>query len=175
MLEDGLYDALITRGLEAALARLGESGREALRAPLDAAEAPEVLARHVADVLRGVLEDRRPEERLELVNAVLARIAAPADLVGETAEPLLYAITASEAGAAYRARTRPVIPLGESALLTNARGEPSLGPVLRRRPTSGTRASGPWRSPGSWSTRCPPTCCARRRSRAESDRGVRQR
>ena len=68
----GLYEELITRRLEAELARVREGGWRDEIAALDPAEAPQVLARFVHDLLEPLLGaytgDGRTARQLELVN-----------------------------------------------------------------------------------------------------------
>ncbi len=97
--------------------------------PVDAAEAPGVLARHVAGVLERELRTRSAPERIAMVNALLQRIAAPPDHVLEGPQQL-YAIRPEPSLAIDRFTTCPEIALAEAALLTNGRGEPPLNAEL---------------------------------------------
>ncbi len=68
---------------------------------------------------------------MRIVNAILAQLAAPQEEVVDPAERLLAIGSATPIGGGTRTYGRPSTPLTESALLTNARGEPSLGHELR--------------------------------------------
>lgn len=72
-MHDGLYESLITAGLAAALGDL--DGRQIGRTPIDAADQPHVLARHVYEQTLQHLETvRGPEERLRIVNDLVERL-----------------------------------------------------------------------------------------------------
>ncbi|HVL99121.1 MAG TPA: DEAD/DEAH box helicase family protein, partial [Egibacteraceae bacterium] len=126
-MEDGLYEQLLTEALEQRLAQL--DGRTADRVSVDAAEAPGLLARHVAEVLERELGAQTAVQRVALVNVLLERIAAPPDPVLEGPEQL-HAVRPAQALGADRFSTRPEIALGQAALLTNGRGEPALNAEL---------------------------------------------
>jgi len=115
-----VYEELVTTGL-AALIDLGDAGAHV--AQVDSAEAPELLAGHVAKVVGRVLGGLPPERRLDVANDVLTHlIAATAratreDLV-DTGPRLLLSIGAE--------LPRPQNPLRRADLLINARHEPAL-------------------------------------------------
>jgi superfamily II DNA or RNA helicase/HKD family nuclease len=92
------------------------------------AAAPDVLARHVADAVRRALHEEQHDQRLERINTLLARVTDDADAV--VALEQLVALVLPEAPGVHRL-LRPVTPLSDVALLTNTRGEPSLGAELR--------------------------------------------
>lgn len=127
--EDGLYEALVTEQLTRALASFPSDA--AVTSPLDAAEQPQVLARHVAEIVRRRIEATGDEaERLSVVNGILSAL----DLSEVVASPLrqLTSLTNSATpGLAERLRVRPRTPLSDAALLTNARDEPSLAAELK--------------------------------------------
>lgn len=132
-LSAGAYESLHTRALDRALravpdvtAQFGEVGET---------DAPEVLARHVADAVRRALREDPHDQRLEKINDLLARIADQGDAV--VALEQLLALTTIEAPGVYR--IRPATPLSDVALLTNTRGEPSLGAELRAELASADR------------------------------------
>lgn len=132
-LREGIYEHVLTRGLDAALGRLGE-----LRADVDAvddAELARVLARHVA---------REAELRLRSLGSVEAQIALANTLLGalasgdegdegdETGDEE-HVARAERLHAVYRAHppARPTTPLGESTLLTRSSRDPVLGHELK--------------------------------------------
>lgn len=100
--------------------------------PIDPADAPHVLARHIEGVVQRELEaTKNPERRLALVNRILAVLEGSPDEVSEPASQLLRLAPPSGPGQAASTDARPSTPLSDAALLTNAKGEPSLGAELR--------------------------------------------
>lgn len=127
---EGLYESLITERLDAELTGLGT--RTALRGGIPEADEPEVLARHVRSaVSRALSQERNPDRRRELVNAVLRQLDANDDLLPSPSSQLLAIAEAPAPGQTPRSLSRPATPLSEAALLTNAQGEPSIGAELR--------------------------------------------
>jgi superfamily II DNA or RNA helicase/HKD family nuclease len=122
----GAYESLVTRRLTERLA--ASALRPTFTAVPDAA-APDVLSRHVADVVRRVLAGLKPEDRVSYVNALL-RVRPDAADEEVTAVQQLVALRSTGLDAAWP-RRRPVTPLSDVALLTNSRGEPNLGAELR--------------------------------------------
>lgn len=127
--QDGLYEALITEQLTRALAPL--PAEAATVSKLDAAEQPQVLARHVADIVRRRIEATSDEtERLHVVNEVLQALDGD-EIVDSPVRQLTSVTRRAEPGAVERFRIRPRTPLSDAALLTNARDEPSLAAELK--------------------------------------------
>ena len=147
----GLYEQLITREISSALASLDGNVIEIEREPLEPADAYDILARHVYDVLKRVLralpEKERLERQVEICNRVLELLAQPpqgaADpetLVLSPAEALLSISESIVApGGDTRVPARPHVPLSASDLLVNARGEPAVGHALEREIPSADR------------------------------------
>ncbi|MBJ7331399.1 MAG: DUF3427 domain-containing protein [Solirubrobacteraceae bacterium] len=128
-MQKGLYESLLTQRLRAALA--ATEGVELETAALDDANAPHVLARHVADLLQHKLRvTRDPDQRIRLVNRLVELLAEIDQAVVAPAAQLM-SITAAPAPGVLPISSRPVTPLAEASLLTNASGEPSLGAELR--------------------------------------------
>lgn len=124
--EPGLYESLITQGLWRTLDTIAESDRETPR--VDDAEEPHVLARHVAEVVELALRSTKgSEDRLALVNRVVDAL----DLQGSVVAPARQLRRIRRQGLAQLSDVRPLTPLADAALLTNAPGEPSLGTELR--------------------------------------------
>ncbi|GAA1181099.1 DEAD/DEAH box helicase [Ornithinimicrobium humiphilum] len=93
---------------------------------VDSADLPEVLARHVRDVVHQRLRAvKDPAQQLSLVNSLVNSLEAVPDIVAEPARQLL-ALTPPD-GTKARKVQRPATPLSDAALLTNAPGEPNLG------------------------------------------------
>lgn len=134
---DGVYEALRTVGVDDAIRGL----RDRLHphfAGVDAADVPEVLARHVADVVRRALNEQPQLPRqVALINELLALLQSPEEAVPGSVEQLiaLTRVDRLDGGPPVR----PVTPLAEAALLTNAKDEPSLSAELRAELASADR------------------------------------
>ncbi|MDQ2879954.1 MAG: DUF3427 domain-containing protein [Actinomycetota bacterium] len=122
----GAYELLHTRALDRALRAVPSAVPQF--GEVEAADAPEVLARHVADAVRRALKDEPHDQRLQTINDLLTRVADDADAV--VALEQLLALAVPEAPGVHRL-VRPATPLSDVALLTNTPGEPSLGAELR--------------------------------------------
>lgn len=132
----GLYEVLITEALAASLAHLA-ADHHALRAELRDAEAADRIALHVTTVLRRILaglpERGRAAAGIRFARALLERIEqlhADAEVAAELPiEPgaVLRAIAAVLPDGTPEHMPEPLIPLLDTALLTNAPGEPRVG------------------------------------------------
>ena len=129
----GLYESLVTDSLSGRLAELGEAGWKVVDRVVDGESSPHILARHIGVQVRRSLQALDPEQRVEAANRILAALPLPG--TGEPVDQVLpgprqlIALAQEEAPGVYR--IRPVTPLSESALLTNAPEERSLGHELR--------------------------------------------
>ena len=135
-LHEGLYEHIVTTSLARDLGALGER-RTAVDRPLDPAEAPAVLGRHVAREVERALANIAPEERGAIVNTLLAHLVdiaprAARDAADQAVEPPERTLVAIFGEALARAPERPVTPLGSSTLLTRGPTEPALGHELAR-------------------------------------------
>ncbi|WP_066636988.1 DUF3427 domain-containing protein [Serinicoccus hydrothermalis] len=123
-MHEGIYERLVTRLLA------GELHDEALVAarmqPVEDAEQADVLARHVADVIRDVLRGVREDARVDLVNRVVDQLASE-----RTVHPPVRNLVSVQATSDGPELPRPATPLSNAALLTNVKGEPSLGAEIR--------------------------------------------
>ncbi len=125
----GLYELLVTGSVGQALEGLEDY--EVERAVVDAADQPHVLARHVYDeAVRRLTATGDEQRRVELVNELLAILSAPDEVTAPTTQ-LLRIAPRPGPGVAPSYEGRPSTPLGQSALLTNSRNEPSLGAELK--------------------------------------------
>jgi superfamily II DNA or RNA helicase/HKD family nuclease len=140
-LPEGLYESLRTARLDAALARL--AGLTPHCEPVDPADLPHVLGRHVGDAVARALAGKRDlGARLALVDDVLARVAELDDFVdGERLPGVAEQLVAlsREVGPGVHRLRRPITPLSSAALLTNAPEEPSLAAELRAELASADR------------------------------------
>ena len=136
-LPDGIYEALVTRSLESAIAEAQGAGRSVRLDDLDAVEGDALLVRHLAAVLDRKLREVKDGERLELCNRLLQAMGADgpeAQVPTTEAQRALLAV--------YREGAeppRPVTPLALSGLLTSARGEPRLDRELEAEIASADR------------------------------------
>jgi superfamily II DNA or RNA helicase/HKD family nuclease len=128
-LAEGLYESLHTTALDVAVAETNELVPHF--AAVEAVDAPEVLARHIAEAARTALAtESNPGRRLIIVNSVLDALASPELKPSTSLEQMLALLRRDRAELAER-HVRPTTPLADSALLTNAKGEPGLGAELR--------------------------------------------
>lgn len=128
-LPEGLYESLVTTELSGRLEGLDLAPD--LR-KVDEADVPHVLSRHVAEAVRRTLEATRTgEERLSIVNSLLDQLRLGAEEVAPPAQQLVRLASPAAPGRATFSDVRPATPLAETALLTNAHGEPNLGAEVR--------------------------------------------
>ena len=132
-LEPGPRDHLITRALRRSLAELDPVVID--EGPLDAAEAPERLARHAAGELRRELgADQTADDQAERTNAALRLLAGGSVTDAELDVParVLQGIKArSPLGDVVALPPPPATPYSQSDLLVNAAGQPNVGSELR--------------------------------------------
>jgi len=123
----GLYESLLTDALSHELDAQAATANATIDKIVDS-EAPEFLARFIAHAARRALSGIDPDERVALVNRVLAELQSD-----ESFKPgeLRQLLQLSALGAVPKPMVRPSTSLSDSALLTNARDEPSLGAELR--------------------------------------------
>jgi superfamily II DNA or RNA helicase/HKD family nuclease len=134
-LPEGVYESLHTTGLARQLDQLDLTP---VFGDIDAADAPEVLARHIAGVVRRALAGERDEaKRVALANELIDLIGDHEDLVSERLQQLI-ALTRHVMPGTHDL-VRPVTPLSDAALLTNAPEEPTLGAELRSELASADR------------------------------------
>lgn len=129
-MREGLYESLVTFALEAQLAKI--VGLEPHVGSVDAADQPQILARHVYEAAHRALSAVKGEtQRLDIVNAVIEQLTTTEDTLALGARQLLSVTRATAPGVSPTSTLRPSTPLSDAALLTNAHGEPSLGAELR--------------------------------------------
>ena len=134
----GLYDLLLTRGLERELADL-PSGLAALQEGVDASDLHERLARHFAGELATALralrgKDEGAAQQIDVVNRLLEELASRLDHDLEAAgnEVVAPAKALLAIHSPPAPPERPTAPLATSTLLTQARHEPRLGSELTK-------------------------------------------
>jgi len=136
----GLYEALVTERTQSLLAQLP---LPVLREPLDASEAPDRLAMHLARVVERALasvdEKVRVDVGLRLARELVAAVAATTDKCwagetpaaeGDATGAILRAVMGHRPDGAADELPAPLTPLLDTALLTNAPGEPRVGRQL---------------------------------------------
>jgi len=129
-LRAGLYESLVTTGLERQLAAI--NSLDSVLKAVDAAEQPEILARHIRDAaFRTLSAQRDPARRVELVNQLLGLLDQLDDSASGDPRQLMSLRELPAPGVANLSTIRPAIPLSDAALLTNAPNEPSLGAEIR--------------------------------------------
>ena len=144
----GLYELLVTRGLDARLQQLA-AGFHAQRDDLRTAEAADRIALHLQRVLERAIHDIGEESRVEkglaFAGEIVARLEA---LLGASAlldeapvadKSVLRAILARRPDGSVETLEEPLIPLLDTALLTNAPGEPRVGEQISREIASADR------------------------------------
>jgi superfamily II DNA or RNA helicase/HKD family nuclease len=126
----GLYETLLTGGVQDQLNALTDLEHEI--AHVDTALQPHVLARHVYDeVVRELSGISDAAKRTAIVNSMLGSLTSSVDGVVDPPSQLLRLSAPVGPGVIAVPSVRPNTPLADSALLTNSRGEPSLGSELK--------------------------------------------
>ncbi|WP_444852160.1 DUF3427 domain-containing protein [Streptomyces sp. NPDC000229] len=120
--------------LEQRLAEIADQGWHQVSDTIGPESVPHVLARHIAETVRRVLHGLPAEERVHAANHILESISTLegarewVELVADGPRELL-ALARQEAPGVYA--IRPATPLSDTALITNAPEDPSLGFELR--------------------------------------------
>lgn len=133
VLPEGVYEHLITEELARDLEAASAVAR--VTAPLDAADAPAVLARHIGGIVARALSELPAARAHELVGEVIEHLAGIvggdlAELVrAQRPQPPPTRLMALHRGAVPE---RPTSPLATSTLLTRKRLDPTLGHELAR-------------------------------------------
>ncbi len=135
-LPPGLYESLVDEALAERLEAL-DGAHRAGRTGLRAAEAADRIALHVSRVVERALEMVPEERRTEigiplartLIEGIVDRLGLEALLADRPLEPgeILRSVTPVRPDGTPAPLEGPLIPLLDSALLTNAPGEPSVG------------------------------------------------
>lgn len=125
-LPEGLYELV---GTEELGARLGANPElYPSFAPIDEIEVPDILSRHVADIVREALQAAKPNDRVALANRLLRELSHPDTITeGPTQLQSLHRPDTLK----RRNLRRPTTKLSDSALLTNSKDDPNLAAELR--------------------------------------------
>ncbi|MBQ0983681.1 DUF3427 domain-containing protein [Streptomyces sp. F63] len=130
----GLYEKLITTRLERRIGELASQGWQPVAGTVGEASSPHVLSRHIGETVRRILQGLTPAEQVAAANHVLKSLNTIegaqewVQLVADGPRQLL-ALSEKESSDAYA--LRPATPLSETALITNAPEDPSVGFELR--------------------------------------------
>lgn len=138
-LDRGLYELLITAGLESRLSALGER-LIVRRGALNAAEAAQRIALHLSSTiersLESLIDNERASRGIRVARELLARLDELIETDGTSqdapVEPaaILQAIFGRNPDGSESKIEAPLIPLLDTTLLTNAPGEPRVGRQL---------------------------------------------
>lgn len=127
---EGLHESLLTETLDVRLRAAGDL--DVTTANVADADQPHVLARYLYEqAARALGSLGNPEQRVELVNRIAAELSEARDEVLAPPAQLRRLARRAAPGLTTYENTRPSTPLSDAALLTNAKGEPSLGAELR--------------------------------------------
>ena len=144
MLQDGLYEQVINKALDAELAKTDKLSETA---PIDKAEASKVLAKYIADVIEKGLDNVRDNggdifDQVGLANKIITTITAGTNeasfdsmSVDERAEQLLSLFDKKNSILALNEKakiTRPETSIAQSSLFTGAIHEPQMFSELKK-------------------------------------------
>lgn len=133
----GVYEELITEGMQAQLERLNAAGWKPIHADVSAESSPHVLARYIGEIVAQRLSQLPHAKQVAAANQILQSLIStvPDPDVDKMVTAIadgprqLLALAEQEAPGVYA--IRPLTPLSETALITNAPDDPSLGAELR--------------------------------------------
>ena len=135
LVEPGVYESLLTARLKQLLE--ASVDQVADLKDVDQAEQPQVIARHLAKLIeRALASARTPEARITLARDILSVLPDP-DAVQEAlddgdSDRVQRLNAVMPAGITDSSRyVRPATPFSDTALMTNAREEPTLAAELR--------------------------------------------
>ncbi|MFI2432440.1 DUF3427 domain-containing protein [Streptomyces sp. NPDC018693] len=133
----GVHERLVTQDLRDQLQGLEAAGWKAIDAEVSEESTPQVLARHIGEAVGSRLARLPHKRQVAVANQILRALtdSAPDPDVDEVRNVIadgprqLLALAEQEAPGVFA--LRPLTPLSETALITNAPGDPSLGAELR--------------------------------------------
>ncbi|NKR12253.1 helicase [Arthrobacter sp. D2] len=125
-LPEGLYELLQTESLETRLSLVPDLSPKV--DAVDQDDAPEVLSRHVAEVVKKALTAAKPEERVALANRLMSHLDHDDQI---TPGPQQLLSLHRPDALKRRQLRRPTTRLSDSALLTNGKDDPNLAAELR--------------------------------------------
>jgi superfamily II DNA or RNA helicase/HKD family nuclease len=133
----GVYEELITESWQQRIERLEAAGWKAVDAEVSRESAPHVLARYVGEAVGRRLSRLPADKQVSAANRILEALAVsapdadPEEAVNAIVDGprQLLALAEKQAPGVYA--VRPLTPLSETALITNAPDDPNLGAELR--------------------------------------------
>ncbi|MFF0094519.1 DUF3427 domain-containing protein [Streptomyces canus] len=136
-LKAGVHERLVTQELHDQIQGLEAAGWKAIDAEVSAESTPHVLARHIGETIGRRLAQLPQDEQVAVANQIMQSLTASAPGLEEVARNSsivdgprqLLALAEQEAPGVYA--IRPLTPLSETALITNAPDDPNLGAELR--------------------------------------------
>ncbi|MGW1530597.1 DUF3427 domain-containing protein [Streptomyces aureus] len=125
--------------MQAQMDQLDAAGWKAIEADVSEESSPHVIARHLTQAIGRRLAQVPPAQRVAVANQILTSLTSgPTTPEADAGDPIeriahgprqLLALAEQEAPGVYA--VRPLTPLSETALITNAPEDPSLGTELR--------------------------------------------
>lgn len=135
-MQGGLYDSLITEALAIECLAAVESGLTVTRGKAPDERLPELVGRLVGSWVERELRSFKSEQRAEAALRLTAIVATGLEKSfihsDALAEPVKLISSVVEPGLASIAPPLPLTPLSDTALLTNAPGEASIGKQITR-------------------------------------------
>ncbi|MEU6257815.1 DUF3427 domain-containing protein [Streptomyces sp. NPDC047043] len=132
----GVYEKLVTQDLLDQIEGFEAAGWKAIDAEVSEESTPHVLARHIGEAVGRRLAQLPHKKQVAVANQIMESLAASAPDPDEDADAAiadgprqLLALAEQEAPGVYA--IRPLTPLSETALITNAPDDPNLGAELR--------------------------------------------
>lgn len=131
-IDEGLYESIISRALEAVLQRAQGAGLQVDRERIGDAEGPRALSTYFQRLLEEHLVSMDEEGRIQAVNHLINELwgahegGGASDMVTLEPKPLLTLVTSNRGGLTTWRPPRPEIPLGTSDLLMNNRQGPTM-------------------------------------------------
>ncbi|MFE1440022.1 DUF3427 domain-containing protein [Streptomyces sp. NPDC058739] len=131
----GVYEELITDSLHDWIRGLEASGWKAIDAEVSEESAPHVLARFIGDAVAQRLSQLPRKDQVSAANDIMKSLASSAPDPDAVASAIadgprqLLGLAKPEAPGVYA--IRPLTPLSETSLITNAPDDPNLGAELR--------------------------------------------
>ena len=127
----GVTQVLLTEGLAGALGKQADEV-EINEQAIDEVEVPERFARHVGNIITRKLETiESPEKRSEIVRQIMALLKYADETPVNPPTELTAVLPKRSVNNRRFLDTRPQTPLNDAALLTNAKGDPSLISEIR--------------------------------------------
>jgi superfamily II DNA or RNA helicase len=140
-LKPGLREVLMTHGLSETLEALDEAALVAEQEPLADADAADRVSRHVARLVSQAIETAPEQERAalgtRLAGQILAQLeglldpSAIAEAIPTEPGSILHALLRRRPDGTAEPIERPLTPLLDTTVFTNAPGEPTVGHELR--------------------------------------------